>query len=38
MYCPKCGNNIADESTQYCPVCGYELSISSAKTIKTAAL
>lgn len=27
MYCPKCGNNIADESTQYCPVCGYDLSI-----------
>lgn len=26
MYCPKCGNNIADESTNFCPVCGYGLN------------
>ncbi len=26
MYCPECGNNIADESTKFCPVCGYELN------------
>ncbi|MBD5096226.1 MAG: zinc-ribbon domain-containing protein [Lachnospiraceae bacterium] len=26
MYCPKCGNNIADGSTNFCPVCGYALN------------
>lgn len=29
MYCPECGNNIADESAKFCPVCGYELNNAS---------
>lgn len=36
MYCPKCGNNIADGSTNFCPVCGCELNNAQQSTFKLA--
>lgn len=36
MYCPKCGNNIADESTKFCSVCGYELNSAQQPKFKLA--
>lgn len=36
MYCPKCGNNIADESAKFCPVCGYELNNTQQSGFKLA--
>lgn len=36
MYCPKCGNNIADESASFCPVCGCELNNAQQSTFKLA--
>ncbi len=36
MYCPKCGNSIADESTSFCPVCGCELNNAQKPKFKLA--
>lgn len=36
MYCPKCGNNIADENASFCPVCGCELNNAQQSTFKLA--
>ncbi len=36
MYCPKCGNNIADEGTSFCPVCGYALNSAQQSKFKLA--
>ncbi|MCM1082515.1 MAG: hypothetical protein NC428_03470 [Clostridium sp.] len=36
MYCPKCGNSIADGSTNFCPVCGCELNNAQQSGFKLA--
>lgn len=36
MYCPECGNNIADESTSVCPVCGHEFNSAPKPKFKLA--